>query len=205
MALVGGSGSGKSTIARLVDGLYEPWSGEILFDGQPRAAYPRQAMAATVGSVDQDLFIFEGTVRENLTIWDRGVDEAALDRALVDASLREEIRARPGDLDAPVDVGGTSVSGGQRQRLEIARALVRDPRLLILDEATSALDPITEAAIVSNLRRRGCALLLVAHRLSTVRDADEIVVLERGQVVERGTHVELLALGGAYARLIEAA
>jgi ABC-type bacteriocin/lantibiotic exporter with double-glycine peptidase domain len=205
VALVGGSGSGKSTVARLVVGLYEPWSGEILFDGRPRTAYDRQVLGAAIGSVDQDLVIFEGTVRENLTLWDDAVDDAALDRALEDACLRDEIHSRPGGLDAGIGVGGSSLSGGQRQRLEIARSLVRDPGLLVLDEATSALDPITETTIMGNLRRRGCALLLVAHRLSTIRDADEIVVLERGCVVERGTHHELLARGGAYARLIEAA
>ena len=196
MALVGASGSGKSTIARLAAGLYGPWSGEILFDGRPRAAHDRAQLAAAVAYVDQDVALFEGSVRDNLTLWEPAPAEA-LAAALRDAAIDTEILQREGGLEAPLQEGARNLSGGQRQRLEIARALVRNPALLILDEATSALDPASEALVEANLRRRNVTCLVVAHRLSTVRDADEIVVLEGGRVVERGRHEELIAIPGS--------
>ena len=202
VAIVGASGSGKSTVARLAAGLFKPWSGEILFDGAPREAHDRTSLARAVAFVDQDVMLFEGSVRDNLTLWEGASDEA-VHAALRDAALEEDVLAREGGLDAPLQEGARNLSGGQRQRLEIARALVRSPSLLILDEATSALDPATEAIVEANLRRRRVACLVVAHRLSTVRDADEIVVLHAGEVVERGTHAELAAIpAGHYATLV---
>jgi len=202
VALVGGSGSGKSTLARLVCGLHEPWEGEVLLDGRPRAALPRPLLAASLAFVDQDLLFFEGTVRDNLTLWDPTVPRRQLERACEDARIHDVVQALPGGYDALLLEGAENLSGGQRQRLEIARALVHDPAVLVLDEATSALDAETELAIDRNLRRRGCATLVVAHRLSTVRDAEEIIVLDRGKVVQRGQHDELWRMGGEYARLI---
>ncbi|MFF9410158.1 NHLP family bacteriocin export ABC transporter peptidase/permease/ATPase subunit [Streptomyces anandii] len=202
VALVGGSGSGKSTVSRLISGLYAPWEGVIRIDGQRLEDIPRGALAASVSFVDQDVFLFEGTVRDNVALWDPSVPDEAVVEALKDAALYDVVARRPGGIHARVEQDGRNFSGGQRQRLEIARALVRRPSILVLDEVTSALDAETELVVMDNLRRRGCACVVIAHRLSTVRDSDEIVVLQHGQVVERGRHDELVARGGTYAALV---
>ena len=203
IALVGGSGSGKSTVSRLISGLYNPWEGTIRIDGQRLDDIPRGTLAASVSFVDQDVFLFEGTVRDNVALWDPSIPDEAVTAALKDAALLDVITRRPDGIHGRVEQDGRNFSGGQRQRLEIARALVRRPSVLVLDEVTSALDAETERTIIDNLRRRGCACVVIAHRLSTVRDSDEILVLDHGTVVERGRHEELVVAGGAYAELVK--
>jgi ATP-binding cassette, subfamily C, bacterial len=201
VAIVGGSGSGKSTIAKLVAGLYRPWQGEILLDGHRKDDLARSLLVHSMAFVSQDILLFGGTIRENLSLWDSTIPSSQLMAALEDTEMTETVRSM-GGLDAQLLEGGNNLSGGQCQRLEIARALVNHPAILILDEATSALDSETEHLIDQNIRQRNCTCLIVAHRLSTIRDCDEIIVLDQGQVVQRGTHDQLKSEDGVYLQLI---
>ncbi|MBC3796945.1 NHLP family bacteriocin export ABC transporter peptidase/permease/ATPase subunit [Acetobacterium tundrae] len=202
IALVGSSGSGKSTIAKTITTLYQPWSGEILIDGINIKDIPAELRYNTMSSVDQEIVMYSATVLDNITMWDETIPVADVIQATKDACIYEDILALPNAFEYVLSEGGKNLSGGQRQRLEIARALCKNPRILIMDEATSALDTATEAQVSENIKKRGISTILVAHRLSTIRDCDEIIVLSGGEVAERGTHDELLALGGEYANLI---
>ena len=200
--IIGPNGCGKSTLSKLISGLYQPWSGEILFDGKPMTKIDRSVFTGSLAVVDQDVILFEDTIANNIKMWDTSIEDFEMIMAARDARLHEDIMQRDGGYNYKLTEGGKDFSGGQRQRMEIARVLAQDPTIIILDEATSALDAKTEYEVVKAIKDRGITCIVVAHRLSTIRDCDEIIVMDNGNVVERGTHEELYARGGVYTNLV---
>lgn len=202
VAIVGASGCGKSTIAKLISGLYEPWEGEILFEGRHRKEISHSVFTGSVAVVSQEITLFEGTIKNNIKMWDRSIEDFEMIVAARDAQLHDDVMRRDGGYQARLVAGGRNLSGGQRQRLEIARVLAGDPSIIILDEATSSLDAKTEYEVVKSIKDRGVSCIIIAHRLSTIRESDEIIVLDKGQISQRGTHEQLIELGGLYSELV---
>lgn len=203
IAFVGPSGCGKSTVAKTVSGLYRPWSGEILLDGMPMDQIAPEIRNASIATVSQNIALFSGTVRDNLTMWNPAILEADMIAAAKDACIHDFIIQQSGGYDFVLTEGASNLSGGQRQRLEIARALATKPSILIMDEATSALDPVVEKKVMDNIKRRGCTCVIVAHRLSAIRDCSQIVVMRQGKIIQRGTHGSLMAEDGFYKSFVQ--
>ncbi len=202
VAIVGGSGCGKSTVSKMASGLYTPWTGEILMDGVSVDRIPADVLSSSVSVVTQAISLFDGSVYDNITTWNSAISQEEVVQAAKDAQIHEDIILKPGGYDYILRENGSNISGGQRQRIEIAKALATNPTILIMDEATSALDAVTEKLILDNIKRRRCTCLIVAHRLSTIRDCDEIIVMQHGRIAERGTHQELIEKRGLYEKLV---
>ena len=204
IAIVGGSGCGKSTVSKLISGIYSPWSGEILFDGKPMSQIPKNVFRGSLAVVDQDIILFEDTIANNIKMWDNSIEDFEMILAARDAQIHDDIMQRPKGYQHKLIEGGKDFSGGQRQRIEIARAFAQDPTIIILDEATSALDAKTEYEVVKAIRNRGITCIVIAHRLSTIRSCDEILVMEHGEIKDRGTHKELMEKSKIYNDLVSA-
>jgi ABC-type bacteriocin/lantibiotic exporter with double-glycine peptidase domain len=202
VAFVGSSGCGKSTLAKLISGLYKPWSGEILFDGRSIESISSEELTNSVAVIDQNVVLFDDTIMQNVRMWDESIEDFTVMMACNDAQIRADIVSRPEGFSTKVVKGGQNFSGGQRQRLEIATALAKEPSILIMDEATSALDPTTEDEVMTSIRMMGPTQIIVAHRLSTIRDCDEIIVMDQGKILQRGTHEELMEQEGLYRNLM---
>ena len=202
VAFVGSSGCGKSTIAKLISGLYRPWSGEILFDGRPIDSISNEELTNSVAVIDQNVVLFDDTVAQNIRMWDPSIEDFTMMMACNDAQIRADIVSRPDGFATRVIKGGQNFSGGQRQRIEMATALSKEPSILIMDEATSALDPKTEDEVMRRIRRMGPTQIIIAHRLSTIRDCDEIIVMDQGRILQRGRHEELIQVEGMYRDLM---
>lgn len=205
IAFVGASGSGKSTVSKIISGLYLPWGGAIYVEDKPLGTVPQEITSCSISTVSQEIAIFTGTIRDNITMWNKTIRDEDIVRAAKDACIHDVITKKPGAYEYELIEGGRNLSGGQRQRIEIARALVTNPTILIMDEATSALDAIVEKEIIDNIRRRGCTCIIVAHRLSAIRDCDEIIVMDKGKIVQRGCHDTLMKLPGHYQNLMNTA
>jgi NHLM bacteriocin system ABC transporter peptidase/ATP-binding protein len=203
VAFVGSSGCGKSTLAKLISGLYKPWSGEILFDGRPIESISSEELTNSVAVIDQNVVLFDDTVAQNIRMWDESIEDFTLMMACNDAQIRDDIISRPDGFGTKLVRGGQNFSGGQRQRMEIATALAKEPAVLIMDEATSALDPKTEDQVMASIRMMGPTQIIIAHRLSTIRDCDEIIVMDQGKILQRGTHEELIKQEGLYRNLMK--
>ena len=203
IALVGPSGCGKSTVLSLVSGLYEPWEGEVLFDGKPRKAIDRMTFVNSVSVVNQDVTLFEGTIADNIKMWDNSIEDFTMVLACNDAQIHQEIMERPGSYQGIVTERGKNFSGGQRQRMELATALAKEPTILLMDEGTSALDPQAETKVMENLNSMGLTMIMIAHRLETIAQCDQIYVVEHGRITQHGTHDELSQMDGLYRNLLK--
>jgi ABC-type bacteriocin/lantibiotic exporter with double-glycine peptidase domain len=203
IALVGPSGCGKSTLLSLVSGLYEPWEGEVLFDGKPRDEVDRMTFVNSVSVVNQDVTLFEGTIADNVKMWDESIEDFAMVMACNDAQIHQEIMERPGAYQGEVTERGKNFSGGQRQRIEIATALAKDPTILLMDEGTSALDPKAESEVMKHIYDMGITFITIAHRLETIAQCDQIYVIEQGCIIQHGTHDELSQMDGLYRNLLK--
>ena len=203
IAFVGPSGCGKSTVSKIVSGLHHPWSGQIFLDGKPINEISGACLSASIATVSQNIALFSGTIRDNLTMWNTAILEEDMIQAAKDACIHDFIVTCPGGYDYVLNENAMNLSGGQRQRIEIARALATKPSILVMDEATSALDPVVEKQILNNIKRRGVTCIIVAHRLSAFRDCSQIMVMKNGKIIQQGTHKTLMQEDGVYRSFVQ--